>query len=71
MTLVVGAVLGGYEKIARLLIQHKANVNARDVDGFTMLDHALAGDRPSMAELLRAHGARTSGKGVPLYFSDE
>ena len=45
-------------KIAKLLLEYKAPVGARDIAGQTPLTWALKQGHPAMAALLRAHGGR-------------
>jgi ankyrin repeat protein len=41
----------------RLLVEHGTDLNARDKEGRTLVDRALANGRIDLAELLRAYGA--------------
>jgi ankyrin repeat protein len=44
--------------MAQLLLDYKADVNARDNEGTTPLQAAVGGDRKAMVKLLLAHGAK-------------
>jgi len=50
------AAFWGHEDIVRLLLDHGADVNARDERGYTPLGEAIRGD-PDVLALLREHGA--------------
>ena len=45
------------KEIVEMLIAKGADVNAKDVDGFTPVD--LAKGHPEIADLLRKHGGKT------------
>jgi len=47
----------GRLEVARLLLEHSADVNARDDDGWTPLHFAAYNDHVDVAELLLRHGA--------------
>ena len=49
-------------KVARLLIEHKVDVNYRDPNGTTPLDRAIATQKNALVALLKAAGAKTSRK---------
>ena len=51
------AELARLEEMIRLLVAHGANLNARNKDGKTLLDRALARGLTDFAGVLRAHGA--------------
>jgi ankyrin repeat protein len=52
----------GNLEVARLLLEHGAEVNARDEEGLTPLDWAgTYVTMPAMIELLRSHGGRKRG----------
>lgn len=55
------AVMMGQEDIVRLLLQHQANVNSRDGNGFTALDVAIDTGRVAIVQMLLAHGADIEG----------
>jgi ankyrin repeat protein len=55
------AVEYGDETVMKILLAHNIDVNAR-AKGGTPLDLAIHLDRPRIAELLRAHGAKESSK---------
>ena len=46
----------GYKDVAELLIANKADVNAKDQNGYTPLYAAVATGHSGMAELRRQHG---------------
>lgn len=46
--------------ISAVLLEHEANVNARDLDGHTPLDLALREKRTQLAELLRSRGGQAT-----------
>lgn len=46
--------------VAKLLIEHKADVNYRSKDGSTPLDRAIATGKNSLVRILKGAGARTS-----------
>ncbi len=52
--------LSRLEEMLELLVGHGADVNAQNKEGKTPLDRALARGWTDVAELLRAHGGRTS-----------
>jgi ankyrin repeat protein len=56
--LLTNAVLEGQSDIARLLIEHGADVNARGKSGSTPLGEAALKGRVELARLLLEHGAR-------------
>ena len=45
------------EEMIQVLVTHGADLNARDNDGRTLLDRALARGLADFADMLRAHGA--------------
>ena len=45
------------EEMIQVLVAHGADLNARDKDGRTLLDRALARGLTDFADMLRAHGA--------------
>lgn len=51
------AVAGGHTEIARTLLEHGADVNARQADDFTPLHGAAQNGQMEMVELLLAYGA--------------
>ncbi|HEX8638571.1 MAG TPA: ankyrin repeat domain-containing protein, partial [Pyrinomonadaceae bacterium] len=55
-----GAAFKGDTYMARLLIEHGADVNARSPDGKTALMFAAMFDRAEFIDLLLAHGADAS-----------
>jgi hypothetical protein len=63
----------GQTECARLLIDHKADVNARDLDGWSALGGAVVSDHLSCVELLVQNGAdvnsQTDHGPTPLMFS--
>jgi len=62
----------GHDNIVKLLIKHKANVNAKDVRGYTPLYTASVNGHTSTASLLIDHGAHIHEdppKTNPLYGS--
>ena len=58
----VGCRPGHYEPpvAVRLLIAKGADVNAKDVTGYTPLDWAISNDQTKTADLLRKHGGKTA-----------
>jgi ankyrin repeat protein len=52
--------LSRLEEMLELLTAHGANINARNKEGRTPLDRALARGWTDVADVLRAHGGRTS-----------
>ena len=54
--LIKASVEGNY-RVVEVLLNHKANVNARDKDGYTALHWALKFSHNRVAELLKQHGA--------------
>ena len=49
------------DKVARLLIEHKVDVNYRDPNGTTpLVDRAIATQKNALVALLKAAGAKTS-----------
>jgi hypothetical protein len=63
----------GHTECARLLIDHKADVNARDRDGWSALGGAVFGDHLGCVELLVQNGADVNSQTysglTPLMFS--
>ena len=55
-----GAAKYGQKEIAELLIANGADVNAKNEDGFALLDHAILNDYTEITDLLRKHGGKTS-----------
>ena len=53
----------GYTEIIRLLLEGRANIEARDQSGWTSLAHAVWQDRGSSIALLLAHGANPNARG--------
>ena len=49
----------GGKEIVELLIANGADVNAKNEDGFALLDHAILNDYTKTADLLRKHGGKT------------
>ena len=62
-------------EIARLLITHGADVNARQINDFTAMHNAAQNGQIEMAELLLAHGAEINARSrdgkTPLTFALE
>lgn len=56
------AVMMGHQKVARLLIESGADVNASDQHGYTPLHFAASQGQVAVAELLIAHGGRGDAK---------
>jgi ankyrin repeat protein len=53
------AVSNGDASIVRILLEHKADVNARQQNGFTPLHAAASVGRMDLIDLLLSHGAKT------------
>ena len=47
----------GYVDIVRILLEHKANVNLQDEDGYSALHYACICQHTEIAKLLITHGA--------------
>ena len=55
------ALYEGHPRVARLLLEHGVDVNAKDNDGTTALHLALEGSRLEFARLLLKYGADVEG----------
>ena len=62
MTALHTAARGGHETVARLLIEHQADVSAQDNDGETALFIAAHGGHETVTRLLLEDGADVSAK---------
>ncbi|XP_062835946.1 protein phosphatase 1 regulatory subunit 16A [Anolis carolinensis] len=63
-TLLHIAAANGYLEAAELLLEHKANMSAKDDDGWQPLHAAACWGHVQVVELLVAHGADLNGKSV-------
>ena len=60
LTLLMGAAIGGHERLVELLLQHGAEINRQDSDGITALMHAASRGQERVVELLIRRGAEVN-----------